>query len=66
MTIQLNGSPHTLDTSCTVEALLDSLGMKGRPVVVELNKKALSPSEFASAQVRDGDVVEIISIVAGG
>lgn len=66
MTIQLNGSAHTMDASCTVEALLESLNMKGKPVVVELNGHALAPGEFANSEIKEGDVVEIISIVAGG
>lgn len=66
MTIQLNGSAHTMDASSTVEALLESLNMKGKPVVVELNGHALAPGEFAHSEVKEGDVVEIISIVAGG
>ena len=66
MTIQLNGSPHPLKEPCTVEALLESLDMKGKPVVVELNGTALSPREFAGIMVNDDAVVEIVSIVAGG
>lgn len=66
MTIQLNGSAHTMDASCTVEVLLESLNMKGKPVVVELNGHALSPSEFSHSEIKEGDIVEIISIVAGG
>lgn len=55
-----------MNAACTVEALLESLNMKGKPVVVELNGHALAPGEFAHSEITEGDVVEIISIVAGG
>ncbi len=66
MTIQLNGAEHILERECSVSELLTSLGLSGKPVVVEWNGSALFPREFPETTVRDGDIVEIISIVAGG
>jgi sulfur carrier protein ThiS len=40
--------------------------MGGRPVVVELNKEALFPRQFAETVVPNQAIVEIVSIVAGG
>jgi sulfur carrier protein len=66
MTITLNGQKHEIPGSQPLTALLDSLGMAGKPVVVELNQMALLPKEISSAQVNDGDVIEIVQITAGG
>ncbi|MBT8044965.1 MAG: sulfur carrier protein ThiS [Verrucomicrobiae bacterium] len=66
MQILLNGKKHALEHSMSVQKLLQSLGMEGKPVVVEINKKALLPREFADIQLADGDQVEIITIAAGG
>ena len=67
MRITLNGktSEDYLEP-LSVAALLTALKLDGRPVLVELDATALRPREFAEAQVRDGSVVEIIQIAAGG
>lgn len=50
----------------TVSALLESLGFGSKPVVVELNKTALFPRDYATTSLNDNDQVEIITIAAGG
>jgi sulfur carrier protein len=67
MQVTVNGTPTTLPTSTpTVAVLLDHLGMTGKPVVVELNQRALFPRELASTPLADGDVLELVQITAGG
>ena len=64
--IQLNGTPHELDSPQTVMALLESLGFGGKPVVVELNEQALFPRDFGSTWIEDGARVEVVTLAAGG
>ncbi|MGB2402505.1 MAG: sulfur carrier protein ThiS [Akkermansiaceae bacterium] len=66
MKIKLNGKDRRLDQTSNVESLLNSMGLAGKPVVVELNKKALFPREYANIMLDDGDQLEIITIAAGG
>lgn len=66
MTIKLNGKAHQLDSSVSITALLKSIGLEGKPVVVELNKEALFPREYDSSMLDNGDQLEIITIAAGG
>ncbi|MCE9519672.1 MAG: sulfur carrier protein ThiS [Verrucomicrobia bacterium] len=66
MTIQVNGSSHTTSVSLTVRGLLDELGFGLKPVIVELNRRALFPREHAEAELKEGDVIEIVQITAGG
>lgn len=66
MTISLNGTAHELAGECSVAALLETLGLTGRPLVVELDQAALLPREYPHAQVGPGAQVEIITIAAGG
>ena len=66
MTIQLNGKDHPLDAQMSIQSLLISIGLGDKPVVVELNKHALFPREYATAPLEEGDQVEIITIAAGG
>ena len=40
--------------------------MLPRSVVVELNGEAVPPSEFAERQLKTGDTMEIVNVVAGG
>jgi len=47
-------------------ALLEAVGLGGKPVVVEHNQRALLPKEIATTLLGDGDVIEIIQITAGG
>ena len=66
MTITLNGEKREFDGPLTMSRLLESRGVAGRPVVVEHNRTALLPREIDSAQVAEGDVIEIVQITAGG
>lgn len=65
-TIKLNGHPHELAKALTVSALLASLDLRDKPVIVELDGKALSKSEHAATHVDDGAKVEVITLAAGG
>lgn len=65
-TIMLNGKPHSMDGPTTVEALLRSLGMEGKPVVVELDEVAVFPRDFGTTAVTGGARVEIVVLAAGG
>ncbi|MFD0892258.1 sulfur carrier protein ThiS [Luteolibacter ambystomatis] len=66
MQITLNGQPHELAATRSVEQLLQDVGLGGKPVVVELNLEAIFPRDFSTTQVNDGDRVEIVTLAAGG
>ena len=65
MTITLNGKKHDTEAA-TLLALLESIGMGERPVVVEHNQCALLAREHAKATLAEGDVIEVVQITAGG
>lgn len=64
--IRLNGGPREIPAGSTVGGLLELLGLKDVPVLVEHNGVALFPRDFPAAALKAGDQVEIIRIVAGG
>ncbi|MBE7496024.1 MAG: sulfur carrier protein ThiS [Verrucomicrobiaceae bacterium] len=66
MQILLNGEKRALDGPVSVRSLLESLGLAGKPVVVEKNQTALLPRELDSATLAEGDVIEVVQITAGG
>ena len=68
MTITLNGKPHEIPDrdSIPVTELIQSLPIGDQPVLVELNGEAILTREFSNYRAKDGDVVEVIRMVAGG
>ncbi len=66
MTLTINGESHEFGPDLTVPALLEHLGLQSKPVVIEHNETALSPSDFKTCPLADGDCLEIITIAAGG
>ena len=64
--ITANGQPIAARLPCTIEEFLVAQGLLPRSVVVEHNGEAVAPSEFSQRQLRAGDRLEIVKIVAGG
>lgn len=67
MKVTLNGeTTERYEAPLTVAALINSLGLSGHPVLVELNGEALLPKEFEQKLVGEGAKVELVQIAAGG
>lgn len=66
MQITVNGQTLPLTETTTVTGLLRSLGFADKPVVVELNREAIFPRDFAQTTVNEGDQIEIVTLAAGG
>ena len=66
MNLILNGTAQEFPAPLPIRGLLDHLGLGEKPVVVELNLRAIFPREFASTMVNEGDRIEIVQITAGG
>jgi thiamine biosynthesis protein ThiS len=61
-----NGETIEGSFPCTLEEFLLTRKLLPRSVVVEHNGEAIAPSQFADRQIRGGDRLEIVKIVAGG
>ena len=61
-----NGSPVEAALPCSIEEFLIAQKLLPRSVVVEHNGEAVAPSEFSGRQLKAGDHLEIVKIVAGG
>ena len=69
MNLKINGSFKTIETSngeFLLEGLLEHLGYKPQLVVVELNGAIISPKHWISTKIKDGDCLEVVTIVGGG
>ena len=64
--ITANGKPVEVEAPCSIEQFLLAQKLLPRSVVVEHNGQAVAPSEFTERQVKAGDRLEIVQIVAGG
>jgi sulfur carrier protein len=64
--IVLNGKPQQLPGPLTVAQLLESLNMPTRGVAVEVNLQIVPRSLHAEHQLREGDQLEVVSLVGGG
>ena len=61
-----NGQEIQMTVPCSLEEFLLGQKLLPRSVVVEHNGEAVAPSEFAHRQVKAGDRLEIVKVVAGG
>ena len=61
-----NGSAYDLVPGTGLHDFVRQQGLEPGQVVVELNGRAITPGEAASARLEDGDSLEIVRIVAGG
>jgi thiamine biosynthesis protein ThiS len=65
-TVIANGQHIQACLPCSIEEFLVAQKLLPRSVVVEHNGEAVAPSEFAKRQIKAGDRLEIVKIVAGG
>lgn len=64
--IQLNGQIHKLETSLSIEQLLNKLLIDKKKVAVELNKSVVPKQKYSSIKIANQDVVEIVTFIGGG
>ena len=69
MKLKINGEIKTINNSneeLALEALLENLGYKPQLVVVELNGEIINPKVWTSTKIKNGDYLEVVTIVGGG
>lgn len=66
MKIKLNGEDFTAKEAQTLESLLEDLSVTGRRVAVMVNGEIIKKDRRGGALLKDGDAVEVISMVGGG
>jgi sulfur carrier protein len=66
MTIQVNGESRELSAGSTLAALLRDLGVNQPHVAVELNLEVVPRAQHGETVLRDGDRLEVVTLVGGG
>jgi sulfur carrier protein len=66
MRLVINGEPREVAGAQTIEAVLQTLQIDPRLVVVEHNHEMVQRTELATRPVRSDDTLEVVRIVGGG
>jgi thiamine biosynthesis protein ThiS len=66
MQIIVNDQTYETTEACTVAALLEQLGMTGKPVAVEVNLQLVPRQQHPSHVLAANDRLEIVTLVGGG
>ena len=69
MKIKVNGEEKTIELdeeNILLSAALNYMGYKPNTIVVELNNLIINSLKWKKIKLKDGDNLEIVSIVGGG
>lgn len=66
ITVTINGSPVEMDQPLSIHDLLASADVPPNYLAVEVNREVVPRQEHTSFLVRDGDAVEVVTLVGGG
>ena len=69
MKIKVNGEERKIELdqeNLLLSTALNSMGYKPNTVVVELNNLIINSIKWEKVKLKDGDSLEIVSIVGGG
>lgn len=66
MHLTINGEARELDGADSLGAFLAARGLSAKMVVVELNGVIVPRTDYDAAPLAEGDVLEIVQMMAGG
>lgn len=66
MQLLINGEHRQVGQISNVAELVDTLGLTGRRIAVELNEMIVPRTRHDTTPVNDGDRIEIVHAIGGG
>jgi len=66
MRIEVNGESRDVADGATVASLLRELALTQPHVAVEVNLEVVPRAQHAETRLRDGDRLEVVTLVGGG
>lgn len=66
MRLRLNGKDQEFESVATAADLLKALGIQQERVALMINEEVIRRASLPAAELHDGDIVEIITMVGGG
>lgn len=66
LTITVNGDSLSVAAGTTALEVVESLGLAGRPIAVEVNESVVPRARLAGWRLEEGARLEIVTLVGGG
>jgi thiamine biosynthesis protein ThiS len=66
MEITVNAETRTMPDGATLADLIRELGLEGAPCAAEVNQALVPKLEHNVHRLREGDTVELVTLVGGG
>lgn len=66
LALLVNGEPRSVPSGCTVEGLIETLGLTRQRIAVAVNRDVVPRSRFGTHRLAAGDHIEILQAVGGG
>jgi sulfur carrier protein len=66
MTITVNGKEHDLAHGATGSDLTKELGIAASTTVAEVNGAIIPREKFTTLELKNGDIIELVTVVGGG
>lgn len=66
MELSINGTNQQLPDGLTAAQLVETLGLRGKRIAMEVNESIVPRSHYANHTLKDGDRIEIVHAVGGG
>ncbi|MCA8959322.1 MAG: sulfur carrier protein ThiS [Planctomycetes bacterium] len=66
MLVRVNGDERDFPDGMTIRSLIEDLGLGAGPIAVEVNRHLVPRAAHESTVIREGDSVEVVTVVGGG
>ena len=66
MRLIVNGEAMQVDEPASIDTLLERLDLRSGPCAVEVNQTLVPRRDHAEHRLREGDRIEIVTLVGGG
>ena len=66
MKIYINGQDRDIAENCSVNDIINDLGLTGKKIAIELNKEILPFQQYTTQILHDEDRLEIVHAIGGG
>lgn len=66
MQLNVNGQNRELAEGATVAQLIEELALDPRTLAVERNRELVPRAQHSQTQLKEGDRVEVVTLVGGG
>lgn len=66
MKITVNGKPVEISENTSLGEFMEAHRLRREGIIAELNERVIVRGAWGSAMLRDGDCLELVSLVGGG